>query len=131
MAVMTLAIIEAMAQAAYYVAYGEFNGAGPTFPATDANANADPDATPASDSVRMSHPYYGYVRTWPLAPLNQPLPTPRQPDAVLIALLGGSVAWQVAPISAAHWKPGSGITTSPSGPSSSHWPTAAGNNPSK
>ena len=95
MALLTLLSIELMAQAAYYIAYREFNGAGPTFPPT--GVGADPEATPAGRSHWMSHPYYGYVRTWDLAQLNQPVPPRREPGVALIALLGGSVAWQVVP----------------------------------
>lgn len=39
MVIMTLAVIEIMAQAAYYIAYGEFNGGGPSPPAAAAAAD--------------------------------------------------------------------------------------------
>ena len=100
MVVMTLAVIEGMAQAAYYMAYREFNGAGAAMPppaggvATNAAANAA--AMPADAGSRISHPYYGYTRSDAAAALNQTPPPRREDGVALIALLGGSVAWQVS-----------------------------------
>lgn len=95
MAALTLLSTELMAQAAFYLAYQEFYGAGPTSPPT--YADAPPEGDTDVGNRRMSHPYYGHVQTGPSAPLNQPLPARREPGAALIALLGGSVAWQVTP----------------------------------
>ena len=90
MAVMTLAIIEGMAQAAYYIAYGEFNGGGPTAPAA-AVAGADADAEDDTRPYWLQHPYYGYTRPEARHPMNRMPPPRREDGVVLIALLGGSV----------------------------------------
>ncbi len=99
MAVMTLLIIEGMAQGAYYIAYGEFNGGGPAAAAT-AESGAVAPADAAEDDIRtnwvIQHPYYGYTRTDPGYRLNQPPPR-REDGVVLIALVGGSVGRYVAP----------------------------------
>ena len=102
MVVLTLLAIEGMAQAAYYVAYGEFNGAGPAPPdaataiaaaATAAVATPDAAGTAAAGArpYWLQHPYYGYTRPEPEHPMNQAPPPRREDGAVLIALLGGSV----------------------------------------
>ena len=99
MAVMTLAVIEGMAQAAYYIAYGEFNGGGPALPApTPAEAGIVEEAEPSPQRQlwRIAHPYYGYTPHQAEHQLNQALPPRRQDGAVLIGILGGSVSWQVA-----------------------------------
>ena len=93
MVIMTLAIIEGMAQAAYYIAYGEFNGGGPAPPA---GAAAD-DAEDATRPYWLQHPYYGYTRPEAEHPMNQMPPPRREDGAVLIALLGGSVGLGVTP----------------------------------
>ena len=92
MVVMTLAVIEGMAQAAYWIAYGEFNGGGPPLPTPPAAAQGGGTAEQWERGViRISHPYYGYTRAEASHPLNQ-VPPPRREDGVaLIALLGGSV----------------------------------------
>ena len=93
MVVMTLAVIEGMAQAAYYAAYGEFNGGGPAAPAGEGAAGAPA----ARAGLLVIHPYYGYTRRDPARAVNQ-IPPPRRADGVvLIGLLGGSLAWFVAP----------------------------------
>ena len=94
MAVMTLAVIEVMAQAAYLIAYGEFNGGGPAALLPEPAATDD-----AEDDIRNNwvilHPYYGYTRTDPGYLLNR-LPLRREDGVVLIALVGGSVGRYVA-----------------------------------
>ena len=95
MAVITLVVIEGMAQAAYYIAYGEFNGGGPApagslagAAADDADdADADADARP----YWLQHPYYGYTRPEAGHPMNQAPPPRREEGVILIALVGGSV----------------------------------------
>ena len=94
---MTLLAIEVMAQAAYYIAYGEFNGAGPAIPPPAGGATANAVAMPTDAGSRISHPYYGYTRSEAAATLNQTPPPRREDGVALIALLGGSVAWQAAP----------------------------------
>ena len=110
MVVMTLLAIEGMAQAAYYIAYGEFNGAGPAPPPsagtdTDTGTGTDTAAdTAAADYderfqggiYRISHPFYGYTRVEDWHPMNQVPPPRREEGVVLIALQGGSVALGVA-----------------------------------
>ena len=95
MAVLTLLLIEVMAQAAYYIAYGEFNGGGPPAPAA-----AETVAEDAEEDTRpywlLRHPYYGYTRPEADHLLNQVPPQRREDGAVLIALLGGSVSRGVA-----------------------------------
>ena len=91
MVVMTLAIIEGMAQAAYYIAYGEFNGNG-LAAAAGAGAVVAPDAgDEAARPYWLQHPYYGYTRPEAAHPMNQAPPPRREDGVVLIALLGGSV----------------------------------------
>ena len=102
MVVMTLAVIEGMAQAAYYIAYGEFNGqrrpAAP-LPAGRAAADAAGDRPLTFERLtfeRISHPYYGYTEPEAGHTLNRAEPPRREDGVVLIALLGGSVGWGVA-----------------------------------
>ena len=92
MVVMTLVIIEGMAQAAYYIAYREFNGGGPA-----AATNAD-DAERGAVALGgwIQHPYYGQTRREAEHLLNQVTPPRREDGVVLIALLGGSVSRNVA-----------------------------------
>ena len=97
MVVMTLAVIEGMAQAAYYIAYGEFNGGGDWA----AVAAATPDAAAAVGAANAAvadeqpygvlHPYYGYTRPESEHLMNRAPPPRREDGVVLIALLGGSV----------------------------------------
>ena len=96
MVVVTLAVIEGMAQAAYYIAYGEFNGGGPS--------RFEPTAAAAADAVEwrapgvgVVHPYYGTTRRRVEEELNQVPPRRRENGAVMIGLVGGSVADWVAP----------------------------------
>ena len=91
MVVMTLAIIEGMAQAAYYIAYGEFNGGGLAAPAGAAGEVAPDAGDAAARPYWLQHPYYGYTRPEAAHPMNQAPPPRREDGVVLIALLGGSV----------------------------------------
>ena len=97
MVVMTLAIIEGMAQAAYYIAYGEFNGSGQArlMPATSDVADELEQQLPESSWV--IHPYYGFTQGKTRHEVNQVPPPRREEGVVLIALLGGSVARYVIP----------------------------------
>ena len=99
MLALTLLAIEGMARLAYYAAYGQGYG----------GAAADPDnLTPPSPLVNQGieatpesplltrHPLYGYIRGLPYHHLpHAMLPRPRREDTVVIALLGGSVAYGV------------------------------------
>ena len=89
MVLMTLAVIEGMAQAAYYIAYGEFNAIPPALPPENRAADAA-EGRPLG-FARIDHPYYGYTRVEPGHPMNQAPPPRRSDGAVLIALVGGSV----------------------------------------
>ena len=93
MAVMTLLAIEVMAQAAYYIAYGEFNGGGLAAPTATATNDAGDDTRP----YWLQHPYYGYTSPEADHPMNQVPPPRREDGVVMIALLGGSVGRGVAP----------------------------------
>ena len=95
MVVMTLAVIEGMAQAAYYIASGEFNGAGPA-PATAGAAEAAADPDPDTRTYWLQHPYYGYTRPEAEHLMNQTPPPRREDGVLLIGLVGGSVALDVA-----------------------------------
>ena len=96
MVVMTLGVVEGMAQAAYYIAYGEFNGGGPAgrspTPAVEANRV---EHLRTGTSGRIIHPYYGYTRPEADYALNQLPPPRRQEGVVLIALVGGSMGLYV------------------------------------
>ena len=98
MVILTLAVIEGMAQAAYYIAYGEFNGAATRPPAAVASASAD-DAEAAAEAPRiywLQHPYHGHTRQNPHHVINQHPPPRREEGAVLIGLVGGSVSEAVS-----------------------------------
>ena len=99
MVVLTLGVIEGMAQAAYYIAYGEFNGGGP---AAGTLPTAGPQLTDAVgyEPQRfkwVSHPYHGYTQASANHEFNRVPPPRRQDDTVLIALLGGSVSREATP----------------------------------
>ncbi len=96
MAVMTLLVIEGMAQAAYLIAYGEFNGGGPSRPQpTVGDAAEDVELFPTAGFERAEHPYYGYTRVEADHVSNRVPPPRRQDGVVLIGLVGGSVGQRV------------------------------------
>ena len=102
---LTLAAIEGISRLAYYFAFAEWYPPSPTLSV----AAADFDSTeptgltrqapklPAQRGLGIIHPYYGFTSHFPNSPLNTMPPAPAQPDTVLIGILGGSVAWYVAP----------------------------------
>ena len=93
MAVMTLAVIEGMAQAAYYIAYGEVNQA----PLSGPGPAVGGAVTPWSRLIwRASHPYYGFTQADAASDINRFPPPRREDGVVLIALLGGSVSRDAA-----------------------------------
>ena len=96
MAVMTLLVIEGMAQAAYYIAYREFNGGGPSRPQPAVGDAAGAVGWRTGASRWVVHPYYGFTRTEAGHPINRAAPPRREDGVVLIALLGGSVSRDVA-----------------------------------
>ena len=101
MLVLTLLAIEGMARLAYYAAYGTGYGGGR---AADSPDNLTPppplvnqglEATPESP-LRTRHPLYGYIEGSSYRHLPEEMrPRPRQEGTVVIALLGGSVAYEV------------------------------------
>ena len=92
MVMLTLAVIEGMAQAAYYIAYGEVNRPPPD-PASAAAARGDDvELFGRLDYTRISHPYYGYARPGTQWTMNRVPPRRREDGVMLIGLLGGSMA---------------------------------------
>ena len=101
---LTLAVLEGMARLAYYFAFAEgyqISVATPTLSPT-----AEPDPTALAGLARQeaefqnkvsSHPYYGFTFFSPNSPLNTMPPQQTRPGAVLVGLLGGSLAWETAP----------------------------------
>ena len=102
MLLLTLILIEGMARLAYYAAYGQGYGSGGGAELVDVTppptvVNLGFAATPATPFLKR-HPIYGYIRGLPYHHLpEEMLPRPRREDTVVIALLGGSVAYGVNP----------------------------------
>ena len=75
------------------------------------------------------HPIYGYIRGLPFHHLSEErLPRPRQGDPVVVALLGGSVAWDVKPYlerALNHWFAGNNRPP----PLVLNWATVGGSQP--
>ena len=100
---LTLLVSEGMARLAYYAAYGTGYGGGSAAAGPDHLTPPPPlvnqgvAATPESPLLTR-HPIYGYIRGLPFHHLSEErLPRPRQGDPVVVALLGGSVAYDVKP----------------------------------
>ena len=103
----TLAAFEGMARLAYYLAFAE-SYSPPSISPADA-ADLAPDDLPgltrrippprgtARFVNKISHPYYGFTSHSPNSPLNVMPPPRTSPDTIAVALLGGSVALDVAP----------------------------------
>ena len=89
MLLLTLLALEGLARLGYYLAFGQGYGGG------RAVATA-PEPAAAATQHRWRHPFYAYIPPEPWADLNL-LPPPERNDTVVIALLGGSVANDVAP----------------------------------
>ena len=102
MLLLTLLAIEGMARIAYYATYGSGYGGGggadlAAFTPPPTVVNLGFAATPATPFLKR-HPIYGYIRGLPYHHLpDAMLPRPRREDTVVIALLGGSVAYGVNP----------------------------------
>ena len=93
MLLLTLLAIEGMARIAYYEAYGPGKGGG------GRSAEPESSALPhdATNVHELRHPFYGFTKRSPERVLNAGRPQQRREDTVVIGLLGGSVAAQVAP----------------------------------
>ena len=89
MLLLTLLALEGLARLAYYLAFDQGYGGGRAVAAA-----AEPAA--AATEHRWRHPFYAYIPPDPWADLNL-MPPPERNDTVVIALLGGSVANEVAP----------------------------------
>ena len=95
---LTLLALEGMARIAYYAAYGHWYGGGPATALTAANLPADTNED--SQPRRIRHPFYGFTDRTPPAQgnaLNAMPPQQRQPDTVVVGLLGGSLARELHP----------------------------------
>ena len=93
---LTLAAVEGMARIAYYLAYAE----GYSIPPMP-DAAADPDAGEYQEPLtrgeygRIVHPYYGHTQNSRRVAHNAMPPRQTAADTVLIALVGGSVAYDL------------------------------------
>lgn len=94
---LTLAIVEGMARAAYYLAYAEWYQIYPSESGPLANPNPGASAELALPGYTtgprlVKHPYYGYTRPLPEHALNLMPPQQTRDDTMVIGILGGSVA---------------------------------------
>ena len=101
---LTLAAVEGMARAAYYLAYGEWYSPPAATPTISPAGAAGPE--PGGDATvlrrgdfwqALAHPYYGYTSPLPTDALNAMPPPQTRDDRVVIGVLGGSVAEEVTP----------------------------------
>ena len=104
MLALTLLALEGMARIAYYAAYGAGYGGGRSAdpdnltPPPPLNISAKTNAaTEYAAARKVSHPFYGLADPAPGNALNARPPRQRQGDTVVVGLLGGSVAQEVAP----------------------------------
>ena len=104
---LTLAALEGMSRLAYYFAFAEGYPPSPTLSAAPYDLAPD-ELTGLTRRIppprrlhrfvnKISHPYYGFTAHSPTSPLNVMPPPRTSPDTVSIAILGGSVAWDVIP----------------------------------
>ena len=97
---LTLAAVEGMARLAYYLAFAESYPLRqpPTSPSPELpGLTGEVSDMPLQRILRVSHPYYGFTSFFPNSPLNVMPPPQTSPDTILIAILGGSVAWEATP----------------------------------
>ena len=97
MLLLTLLALEGMARIAYYAAYGQGYGGGRADIPSDVTPPPINDLTGNFDLQRIRHPFYGFTDSAPGHALNAMPPRQRREDAVIIGLLGGSVAAGVKP----------------------------------
>ena len=98
MLLLTLLTLEGMARLAYYTAYGSGYGGGRADIPSDVTPPPINDLTGNFDLQRIRHPFYGFTDSAPGHALNAMPPRQRREDAVIIGLLGGSVAAGVKPL---------------------------------
>lgn len=89
MLLLTLLVLEGLARLGYYLAFDHWYGGG------RAVATA-PEPAPAVTKHRWRHPFYAYTPPDAWDALNL-MPPPQREDTVVIALVGGSVANDLAP----------------------------------
>lgn len=89
MLLFTLCVIELMARVTHHLLFGEGATSSLWRP-------PQPTAFPTRLSEEVLHPSYGFVRGWRSAPLNLMVFEERRQDILLVALMGGSVAVDVA-----------------------------------
>ncbi len=100
---LTLAAVEGMARAAYYLSYGEWYSPPFPTPTTIGSEAADPNPGGAAALRRggsrwlIIHPYYGFTSPLLVDDLNAMPPPQTGADTVVIGVLGGSVAEEVTP----------------------------------
>ena len=98
---LTLAVLEGISRLAYYLAFAESYPLPPTLSAAADRPGLTRHIQPPPRRTRLvnniSHPYYGFTAHSPISPLNVMPPPQTGPDTVVVALLGGSVAWDVIP----------------------------------
>ena len=102
---LTLAALEGMARLAYYLAFAE--GYSPSRSLAASAADIAPaelpgltrEVSPISPqrTFLIRHPYYGFTPYSPNSPLNIMPPPQTGPGTVVIGILGGSVAREIAP----------------------------------
>ena len=100
---LTLAALEGMARAAYYLAYGEWYSTPPP-PTISPAVAVEPDPGDDAAALRRGnlgriiiHPYYGFTAPLSTDDLNVMPPPQIRDDRVVIGVLGGSVADEVTP----------------------------------
>ena len=96
---LTLLALEGMAHLAYYAAYNQWYGDGPSELPAD-YITPTPHQNPTDRRANpwfIRHPLYGYTRNLPYHDLNAMPLRQRRADTAVIGLLGGSVARDVQP----------------------------------
>lgn len=89
MLLFTLCVIELMARLTHHLLFGEGATSSLWRP-------PQPTASPTRLPEEVLHPSYGFVRGWRFAPLNLMAFEERRQDILLVVLMGGSVAVDVA-----------------------------------
>ena len=96
LAVLILVVVEGMSQLAYFLAFDECYGGVQPARGETAPRPVAPTEDFAGDIVTARDPFSGYTPLHPEADANLMPPRPQYDDAVVIALVGGSVAQNIA-----------------------------------